>query len=59
MRNIGWFDIPADDVGRAKKFYQSLLGWRIPRAINSVCGNLREVDLGKLLFLRAIDPSEK
>ena len=29
MANIGWFDIPADDVGRAKKFYRSLLGWKI------------------------------
>jgi hypothetical protein len=32
MANIGWFDIPADDVGRAKKFYQSLLGWKIAPA---------------------------
>jgi predicted enzyme related to lactoylglutathione lyase len=32
MPNIGWFDIPADDVGRAKKFYQSLLGWKIEPA---------------------------
>jgi hypothetical protein len=32
MANIGWFDIPADDVGRAKKFYQSLLGWKIEPA---------------------------
>jgi hypothetical protein len=28
MAHIGWFDIPADDVGRAKKFYKSLLGWK-------------------------------
>jgi len=34
MANIGWFDIPADDVGRAKKFYQSLLGWKIEPAAN-------------------------
>jgi hypothetical protein len=32
MANIGFFDIPADDVGRAKKFYQSLLGWKIEPA---------------------------
>lgn len=29
MPNIGWFEIPADNVGRAKKFYASLLGWTI------------------------------
>jgi hypothetical protein len=32
MANIGFFDIPADDVARAKKFYQSLLGWTIEPA---------------------------
>jgi len=29
MANIAYFQIPADDVDRAKKFYQSLLGWKI------------------------------
>jgi predicted enzyme related to lactoylglutathione lyase len=29
MPNIAYFQIPADDVGRAKKFYHSLLGWKI------------------------------
>jgi predicted enzyme related to lactoylglutathione lyase len=29
MANIGYFQVPADDVGRAKKFYQALLGWKI------------------------------
>jgi len=29
MPNIGYFEIPADDVGRAKKFYSSLFGWTI------------------------------
>ena len=29
MANIGHFMIPADDVGRAKHFYQDLLGWKI------------------------------
>jgi predicted enzyme related to lactoylglutathione lyase len=29
VANIGYFQIPADDVGRARKFYQSLLGWKI------------------------------
>jgi len=34
MANIGFFDIPADDVGRAKKFYKSLLGWKIEPVTN-------------------------
>jgi len=29
MANIGFFQVPADDVSRAKTFYQSLLGWKI------------------------------
>lgn len=29
MANIGYFQIPADNVGRARNFYQSLLGWKI------------------------------
>lgn len=32
MANIGFFDIPADDVARAGKFYRSLLGWKIEPA---------------------------
>jgi len=27
--NIIWFEIPADDLGRAKKFYGKLFGWKI------------------------------
>lgn len=26
---IVWFEIPADNTGRAKKFYASLFGWKI------------------------------
>ena len=29
MPNIAYFEIPADNVERAKKFYHSLLGWKI------------------------------
>jgi uncharacterized protein len=29
MAGVGFFAIPADDIGRAKNFYQSLLGWKI------------------------------
>jgi len=27
--NIVWFEIPADDPARAKKFYHNLFGWKI------------------------------
>ncbi|HEX3799977.1 MAG TPA: VOC family protein [Verrucomicrobiae bacterium] len=27
--SIIWFEIPADDMNRAKKFYSSLFGWKI------------------------------
>jgi uncharacterized protein len=27
--SIVWFEIPADDVARAKKFYSQLFGWKI------------------------------
>ena len=26
---IVWFEIPADDIGRAKEFYSALFGWKI------------------------------
>jgi uncharacterized protein len=29
MANVGFFQIPAEDINRAKNFYQSLLGWKI------------------------------
>jgi predicted enzyme related to lactoylglutathione lyase len=29
--SVVWFEIPADDVERAKKFYGSLFGWKIER----------------------------
>jgi predicted enzyme related to lactoylglutathione lyase len=29
MANVGFFQIPADNIDRAKHFYQSLLGWKI------------------------------
>lgn len=34
--SIVWFEIPADDIERAKKFYRSLFGWKfakLPAAI--------------------------
>ena len=29
--SIVWFEIPADDIQRAKKFYGSLFGWKLNR----------------------------
>src|SRR5512136_507478 len=29
MANIAYFEVPADNVDRAKKFYHDLLGWKI------------------------------
>ena len=29
--SIVWFEIPADDVERAKSFYGELFGWKIER----------------------------
>ncbi len=29
MPNIAYFEVPADNVDRAKHFYRSLLGWKI------------------------------
>jgi uncharacterized protein len=29
MANIAFFQIPADNIDRAKRFYHSLLGWKI------------------------------
>ena len=35
--SVCWFEVPADDLNRAKKFYQSMFGWKfatLPTAIN-------------------------
>jgi len=29
--SIVWFEIPADDVGRAKSFYSKLFGWKMDK----------------------------
>jgi len=28
LGNLVWFEVPADDTGRAKKFYGELFGWK-------------------------------
>ena len=29
--SVCWFDVPADDLKRAKKFYRSLFGWKFAK----------------------------
>lgn len=42
--NIVWFNVPADNLKRAQKFYSSLFGWKI----NPFCGmnDFLEIDTG-------------
>src|ERR1051326_1316774 len=42
--NIIWFEIPADDLKRAKKFYSSLFGWKINPFPNSPVGEYEHID---------------
>jgi uncharacterized protein len=30
--SVVWFEIPADNPARAKKFYDTLFGWKFPGA---------------------------
>ena len=34
--SVCWFDVPADDMGRAKKFYSSLFGWKFAKLSGAV-----------------------
>jgi len=34
--SICWFEVPADDLGRAKKFYGSLFGWKFAKLPTTV-----------------------
>jgi predicted enzyme related to lactoylglutathione lyase len=43
---IVWFQIPADDVARAKKFYSALFGWKINPFPNSPPGEHEYIDTG-------------
>lgn len=31
MSRMVWFEIPADDLGRAAKFYEEVFGWKIDK----------------------------
>jgi predicted enzyme related to lactoylglutathione lyase len=44
--NIVWFEIPADDVARAKKFYSSLFGWKISPFPNAAVSDYEHIATG-------------
>ena len=31
MSRVIWFEIPADDPGRAAKFYEEVFGWKVEK----------------------------
>jgi predicted enzyme related to lactoylglutathione lyase len=43
--SLCWFDIAADDIGRAKKFYSSLFGWKI-QPIPGLADDYLHIDTG-------------
>ena len=44
--NVCWFEIPADDVARAKKFYASLFGWNITTFPGAPSPDYNHIDTG-------------
>ena len=44
--NIIWFEIPADDLARAKKFYHALFGWNIAPFPNSPIAHYEHINTG-------------
>ncbi len=44
--SIVWFEIPADDVARARKFYGKLFGWEINPMSNSPMPDYQHIDTG-------------
>ena len=44
--SLVWFEIPADDMARAKKFYGSLFGWQINPLPNSAMPDYQHIDTG-------------
>jgi predicted enzyme related to lactoylglutathione lyase len=54
MNKVVHFEIPADDLERAKKFYRETFGWQIqdwPLADGSVYAGVRTVDVDETTFL--------
>jgi predicted enzyme related to lactoylglutathione lyase len=43
--SVCWFDIPADDMGRAKKFYSSLFGWKFAK-LSAAVADYWHIDTG-------------
>lgn len=44
--SIVWFEIPADDLKRAKKFYSSLFGWKIEAMPGAAIEGYHHMDTG-------------
>ena len=44
--SIIWFEIPADDMARAKKFYGTLFGWKINPLPASPMPDYQHIDTG-------------
>jgi uncharacterized protein len=44
--SIVWFEIPADNVERAKKFYGGLFGWKIEKFPEAVVDDYWHIDTG-------------
>jgi len=44
--SVVWFEIPADNVERAKKFYGALFGWKIEKLPEAVVDDYWHIDTG-------------
>lgn len=44
--SVCWFEIPADNVARAKKFYRSLFGWNITPFPGAPSPDYNHIDTG-------------
>ena len=42
--SIVWFEIPADDIARAKKFYGELFGWKINPLLGAALPDYQHID---------------
>ncbi len=43
--SVCWFDVPADDLGRAKMFYRSLFGWKFAK-LSATIADYWHIDTG-------------
>src|SRR6185436_3904369 len=41
-----WFEIPADDIARARKFYATLFGWKINPLPGAPLADYQHIDTG-------------